>query len=234
MPTSIWIPDWPPQQAGADDDEFADAAGAGVPTGWTEVDHGAVQTVSEDELGLKLLQSTHAGDQFTGIYKAIPTGPFTIWTKMSISGLAETNYIMGGLALWQDATSSSGDLYNLRVQCDATSVSFNVERWSSYTTWESTVVARTFSVDAFPTHMYLRVRRDATPTYSWDVSSDGIAWAQLASATIGITPVHYGPCMDNNATGADVNVRFKFFRYLASDVGLDGLVKGDRVNMSIF
>lgn len=223
-----WDPDAAPSSAGADDDEFADAAGAGVPSGWTEVDHGTVQTVSEESYGLKLIQSTHAGDSVSGIYKAIPVGDFTIVTKVMLSGLAEANFVVAGLGLFQDATSSTGDIVTHTLHQDATATAINVETWTAYNTFGSSVQQAVWSVDAGPTHVYLRIRRTGT-TYAFDFSTDGTAYQRLHSGTLSFTPTHYGPIVNNVASGADVMGVFSFFRYLASDVGIVGVVGGNRI-----
>ena len=227
----IWMPDAPPASAGADDDEFADAAGAGAPTGWTEVDHGTTTTVSEEEYGLKLLQATHAGDSIAGVYKAIPSGDFSIVTKVSLAGLAEANFMVGGLALFQDATSSTGDIITHTLHQDATATAINVESWTAYNAFGAAVQGAVYTVDAGPTHAYLRIRRTGT-TYAFDFSSDGIVFQRLHSGTLAFTPTHYGLVVNNVATGQDVAAIFPFFRYVASDVGIVGVMGGDRVGLT--
>lgn len=223
-----WDPDAAPSSAGADDDEFADAAGAGVPSGWTEVDHGTHQTVSEEEYGLKLIQATHAGDSVSGIYKAIPAGDFTIVTKVSLSGLSEANFVVAGLGLFQDATSSTGDIATHTLHQDATATAINVETWTAYNAFGSSLQQVVWSVDGGPTHVYLRIRRTGT-TYAFDFSTDGVAYQRLHSGTLSFTPTHYGPVINNVASGADVMGVFSFFRYTASDVGITGVLGGNRI-----
>jgi len=222
---TLWLPDAAPAEAGAADDEF-DGASGGVPPGWTEVDHGASTTVDENEAGLKLTQPTHAGDSIAGVYKAIPTGDFTIWTKMSLSG-GLLNYTMAGLALWQNATSSSGDLATLLLMQNTLDQEIKVDLWSAYNTYTSTPLNKVITVDVGVANMYLRIRRSGT-TYSFDCSLDGIGWTALYSNTLAFTPTHFGPVINNSASGITIAARFPFFRYVASDVGLTGLMSGDR------
>lgn len=227
----VWMPDAPPASAGADDDEFADAAGAGAPTGWTEVDHGTTTTVSEEDYGLKLLQATHAGDSVAGVYKAIPAGDFTVWTKVSLAGLAEANFVVGGLALFQDATSSTGDIATHTLHQDATATAINVETWNAYNSFKTGLQQVVWTVDGGPTHVYLRIRRTGT-TYAFDFSTDGVSFQRLHSGTLAFTPTHYGLVVNNVASGADVAAIFPFFRYTASDVGIAGVLGGDRVGLT--
>ena len=225
------MPDAPPASAGADDDEFADASG-GVPSGWTEVDFGAVLTVDEDEPGLQFTVATHAGSALAGIYKAIPAGDFTAWTKVSLSGLAVTDSLLAGIALWEDATTSTADVRTFALIANATQGELTVHPWTAYNAQGAATLTVPITVDSGVSHCYLMVRRTGT-TYAFSYSSDGIGWQRVHNtAALGITPTHYGPCIDNINSGADVDARFAFWRYLASDVGLTPLMQGDRITIT--
>lgn len=229
---NIWLPDAPPASAGSEDDEFDGNGGAGVPTGWTEVDHSTVQTVSENEAGLVLYQATNASNSNTGIYKAIPAGDFTAWTKVGVSGITSLSVAhQAGFALWEDATNSAGDVYLFMLhiyQNDGNSAL--LQRWTSHAAFGSSVVRRFIQGDQ-PNGIYLRIRRSTT-TYAFDIGSDGIGWHRIHSGALAFVPTHFGPVMANFATGADVRAHFKFFRYVASDVGVDGRVGGDRITVA--
>jgi hypothetical protein len=225
---TVWSPDAPPAVAGALDDEF-DGASGGVPPGWTEVDHGGVQTVSEDEAGLKLEQATHAGDAHSGIYKAIPAGDFTIWTKASLSGAFASSGV-AGIALWQDATAAAGDLVILDLIQASTETFVAVQSYTAYNVFSANLALLAVNVDVGITAVYLRVRRTGT-TYAFEFSTDGIGWIRIFStAALPIVPAHVGPDMSNANSGVTVSARFPFLRYVASDVGITGLVSGDRIN----
>lgn len=231
MPT-LWRPDAPPASAGSEDDEFADASG-GVPSGWTEVDHGTDLTVGEDEAGLSLTQTSTAGFHVAGVYKAIPAGDFTIWTKVALSTLATpAGSVSTGLALYEDATSSSGDIYTIHLVNDSAASYIQIIRWNAYNSLNSAPVTNVIAVDLWPTHLYLRVRRTST-TYAWDYSTDGIGWQRVLSGSLAITPAHFGPFVNNQNTTATVTARSQFFRYVASDVGTTGKVGGDRIDFAV-
>jgi hypothetical protein len=219
-----WEPDAPPATPSAEDDEFDGAEGAGAPTGWTEVDFSSETAPSEEEYGLSLVQTSGSGDRFSGVYKAIPSGDFTYWCKIHVLGEAQ-NYAAGGLALWQDATDSAGDLYDYGIGYSGSEAGLGVVKRSNYTTFSSTL--KSLGAGEWGP-WYLRVRRAGT-TYKWDYSPDGIAWMQFHSSTISWVPLHIGPFVTNNGTGQDIRVVCSFWRYVASDVGADAVMQGDRV-----
>lgn len=230
---AMWMSDAPPATAGADDDEFADVSG-GVPGGWTEVDHGSHTLVVEDDAGVIISQATHAGISIAGIYKAIPSGNFTAWTKVSLSGINDVNALGGGLALFQDATSSTGDIITWQVTYDANLVALHVIHWSAYNAFSSILATHNLNLPdvagnaVLPSAVHLRIRRSGT-TYAFDASSDGLGWIRVYSNTIAFTPTHYGLVVNNQNTGADAAARFAFFRYRDSDIGIYGVLGGDRV-----
>lgn len=225
------MPDAPPASPHADDDEFADNSG-GVPGGWTEIDFGTNTTPTEDNDGLNLLQTSHAGNSLAGIYKAITSGDFTIVVKLGMSGLALTTSIRAALALLEDATSSTGDIVTLSLFANATDVSVKRTPWTAYNSSSADTVSRSISVDVIPTAIYLCIRRTGT-TYSFDFSSDGVGWQQISTGTITFTPTHIGIMIDNLNTGSDAKVNAQFFRVQGSDVGIAGRrLMGDRINVA--
>lgn len=224
---NIWMPDAPPTSAGAEDDEFADASG-GVPTGWTEVDHGTHLAVDEDEAGLEL-SNTNAGGSYenAGIYKAIPAGDFTIWTKVSLVGPFNSNYAVGGLALWEDATDITKKVTPFYYYSYSSNLTLECQNYTNYNTFASSNASQNTNNKLVTTGMYLRVRRSGT-TYAFDWSTDGIGWLRVFSGSLSFTPTHFGPVAGVNTASTDHHARFAFFRYVASDVGITGLVKGNR------
>ena len=226
----IWLPDAPPSSAGADDDEFADASG-GVPSGWTEVDHGNHMSVDEDAVGLELASTATGGSyENAGIYKAIPAGDFTIWTKLSHIGVADTSYVLGGLALWEDATNSTKkvELFYNFLQSGGGTSSIAVYEYTNYNTAGSAAKSSSsFGTVYNPTAIYMRIRRNST-TYSFDYSTDGIGWMQFYSGSLSFTPTHYGPLCGVNHNQAN-HERYAFFRYKSSDITVAGITEGNRV-----
>lgn len=228
---SIWVPDAAPASAGSLDDEF-DGVSGGVPPGWTEVDFGNRATVSEDEAGLVITcPAFGASSEWFGIYQAIPAGNFTMWAKCSLSGLLSSSKCVG-IALWQDATSSSGDLLNFYVRINSTDTHILTSSHTSYTDAGTILSTKTAQPDIGSTDCYLRIRRNGT-TYYFDYSTDGIGWIRLDNRTLSFTPTHIGPTMSNDSANAGTVVgRWQFFRSLGADVGIDGLVEGARPNVA--
>ena len=229
MSPPVWNPDGVPANAGALDDEFLDDSG-GTPSGWTEVDFDGNLTVSEDNGGLSLLQASHAGNSIAGIYKADPTGDITFWTKISISGPSDTGFQRTGLALFQDATTSTADMIIFALSITATDIGIFLFLFNQYNSFNSTVaskLANDSTTGILPTAVYLRIRRNGT-TYNFEASTNGVGWQRVHSGTITFTPSHLGLILDNSTTSVDVMARFQFFRSIASDVGLTGLAEGRR------
>lgn len=225
---SIWYPDMWPTSSGSIDDEFI-----GQNTGWNESDFSSVMTYAQTTQGLELTQPTQATFKITGLYKTIPSGNFTVWTKVSLSGKAQTNNFAGGLALWQNAASSSGDIVAIDLYAGATNT-VEVYRFSDYQTVHTQLATFTSTTASYPTEVYLRIRRTtgASITYTFDVSANGVRWSRVYTTTsLGVTPLHVGPVIWNNNTGVTIKGTFRFFRYVASDLGLNGLSQGRRVEV---
>lgn len=141
---------------------------------------------------------------------------------------------MVGLALFQNATSKSGDIVTIDAILDTgqagriganSYISYSVAGPTSYT--DLTMGSRSILPSAF----YFRIRRTGT-TYSFDFSTDGIGWARIYTGSISFIPLHYGLVMTNVASGEDISASFSFFRYVDSDVEVGGLMYGDRVQVN--
>ncbi|MCK5615983.1 hypothetical protein KAR91_79710 [Candidatus Pacearchaeota archaeon] len=219
---SYWKPEAAPETPSAYDDEFDDSS---FDTGlWTEMDFDTLQTISEDASGLILSQATSAGDDISGIYQSVPAGDFTITTKASLRAKL-ANYSSIGIALFGDATSSTGNIALGVVAGDASNVSWAISLWNDYQNWNSSP-KQLVDYDT----AYIRIRRTGT-TYSWDFSGDGISWIEIyVTGALGWTPTHFGLAIDNNATGDDVAGVFQFFRYTNSDGGINSDLEGRRIN----
>jgi hypothetical protein len=221
---AYWSPDAPPASPSGTDSEFSGGSG-GVPSGFTEYDPGTLLTVTESSTykNVQLLASTTAVTlDVLGIYKAIPAGDFTIWTKVKFLGPA-ANYSFTGLCLWEDATDSSKKIagYGLSPR-GATLMDNGIYTW---TNWNTFSAATESNFQFVAPCVYVRLRRTGT-TYMMAFSNDGEAFLEYSTAVNpGFTPTHFGVGI-GNTTGADALATFDFFRYVASDVGVTGILAG--------
>ncbi len=230
----VWSPDAPPASAGSEDSEFAAGSG-GVPSGFTEYDPGSVLTVDESSTYKKLLCTVASGGfpTMSGIYRAIPAGNFTIWTKIHLFG-QRTDYAWAGLALFEDATDGTKDIINLalsnRSSSGPTGISqFVLTAYNAYNT-------DSLGLNALPhfNYIYFRWRRNSTNYFpGW--SFDGETFIENSSSALnpGFTPTHFGLAMQNSSS-ITFKFVFDFFRYVASDVGVNGIMNGAAVDIGTF
>jgi len=218
--TVSWNPLAKPAAPSTDDDEFA-TAGAGPPTGWTAWDYGAIGTEAVDDAGLALAQANQTNGKLSGIYKALPSGDFTIWTRCSAGAIAGEMYAQ--LAIFQDAASSTADIHSVGLRRTSTPGA-NVNRWSDYDNLSSQLASLSFNANT----VWARIDRTGS-TYQFWWSENGITWWRLyTTAALGYTPTHMGLiCANINTTGDGV-ARFPFFRYMALQATPVELLPGAR------
>ena len=76
---------------------------------WTLYDHGSNSlAASEDDQGL-LLSGDGDADEWMGIYTSLPSGNFSISTKVMGYGITENNSQFG-IALFEDGATSTADM----------------------------------------------------------------------------------------------------------------------------
>lgn len=219
-----WSPISPPSTASPDDDEF-DIPGAGVPSGWTDWDHGGLGSVDVDDAGLVLAQASHVGTGWSGVTKPLPAGDFTIWTRLAASGNASSSPFTA-LALMEDPATATADFTALTIRSGTDVPTVDLNRWSA---WNGTPTAlkSPFAVAGFTPSAYFRIRRTGT-TYRWEASADGLGWLTLSGAAPGFTPTAVGLIQSNNNSGAVLTSRASFYRYIAADAGPGQLMRGRR------
>lgn len=220
-----WSPITPPETAHADDDEFL-TPGSGTPSGWTEFDPAGTQTVAVDDAGLVLTHTPSLTDKWGGIYKAVPSGNWTAWVRLSLSARLQ-NDPNAGLCLWENPTDATKKLttFGLRWQSNAGQIA--ERNWTDYDSFNGDQI--TVLQQGNPaTTAWLRIRKTST-TYKFDFSRDGLGWSQVDSRTISYVPSHIGPAANMNGGTENLTARFAFFRVVASDVGIGGLMSGRRV-----
>ena len=230
-PLSLWNPMLPPGTVNASDDEFNDQALAAA---WTEFDPGTHLTVTEGKYGLRMAKlGIVAGSEVAGICKALPAGNFSISTYLSNLGSGVTNIFDGiGICLWEDPTNNAAKLFTFNYSFSNTyTVTFASYEWTNYTT--AVAPAKYTDTEAYmlSSGYFMRLRRNAA-NYYIEYSVDGIGWYSpnaLAAITISFTPTYMGLFKNVPSTATTGYSLFQFFRYLGSDVGIYGILEGDRM-----
>lgn len=217
----------PPASPNANDKEF-DGGSGGVPSGLTEVDFSSLLAVSESAI-VKRVILTHSGGggpiDIAGLYWTIPAGDFTLWTHCSVRSF-RGSHVDGGLALWQDATSSTGDIRTFGLRTSSANA-INVMGWTAYNGTPSSLASESILV----TDVFLRIRRTSS-TYAFDFcTSPSGGWARVFNtAALGITPTHFGIFIQDS-TSSPAYADFDFLRYRDSDIGISSLGSGNLVGI---
>ena len=219
----IWMPDAPPSSASAYDDEFNDSSFNS--SLWTDFDQPGNMTISESAHGLSMVQTPASGNNNAGIWQAIPSGDWAIWTCVSLLHTG-ANYGVAGIMLGQDlsANPSTSDLITHQITSQGPGL--YTQRWNAYNSWNANLENSTIVTNT----MYLRVRK-ASSTYSFDYSMNGIAWWQLySSASLPFTPAQFGVFVNNaESSGSTLRAVFRFFRYVAGTPAVTDVMEGNRV-----
>jgi hypothetical protein len=223
---SAWSPITPPETPGDLDDEFVNV-GAGIPAGWDEWDFGAVLTPSVDLAGLKFEIVSGSSNRLCGGVKDLPSGDFTMWTRVNLGG-RRTGSLWAGLLLLQDRTSSTGDCALLALRNGNLT---NVEvRLDTYTAWNgaTTNVSTLTMAQGGPTDLWLAISRSGS-TFSWWYSYNGEGWSRGGTFTLAYTPAQVGLGFNDNNSLNTPTARFNFFRYLDFAMDTNTLLEGRRV-----
>lgn len=228
---TVWNPDATPASPSAYDDEFQGGSG-GLPASglWTEFDPNSILTVTEESATKRLQFSTttRTGDNLVGIHQSIPAGDFTIWTKVSSFGFRNNNNY-AGLGLWENPADTSKSIMVNGLTINPTSMLWEGTKYTNHNTWN----ASSFSYTIYhATSLYLRIRRNST-NYFHGMSMDGISWYEYGTSAFNplATPTKFGLILNQNNTGQTLKNVFGFFRYVASDVGLTGVMNGNLVKL---
>lgn len=219
---ACWSSDAPPASATSQDDEFDNGSLDGK---WTEYDPNSVLTVNESSTYKHLLFTctTRTGFNPTGIGETIPAGDFTIWAKFGFR-VANIDYSICGLAFWEDIADVSKKIRVWGYSPRGSATRLAIYDYTNSTTFsaESSLVETDYNVNS----MYFRIRRNSTNYYhGW--SRDGLNWQESSAASNpSFTPTKMGLTLDNGNTGVTIGASIPFFRYIASDVGLNGIMAG--------
>jgi hypothetical protein len=219
-----WQPDKPPTTAGSIDDEFNDASLSG---NWTEYDPEGKTTWTEGNGGAKAVTATTAADNVNGLYRSLPAGDFSVWTKVSIS-FTDTNTWLIGIGLWENPAGNNKMFAYYHIRDISTLVArVGAYDYTNHTTVSTTKMAAI--TVGYSDFIYLRLRRNGT-NYYIDHSFGGTGWRTpnaAAAITLTYTPTAVGLVVDNVNTGVNATAYAQFFRYVASDMTLAGMMAGN-------
>lgn len=213
-------PDRRPTTPSSLDDEFDDGSLAAK---WTLFNPAGITLTTTEAAGLLQLQAaTDPGDNVTGYFQTLPSGDFTIVTKVSLTAQRIDNNVCG-IMLLEDATGnpSTTDILTMQLRISVTDAPCAVRaaRWSQYDTFLTSYILHS---GLNLTDAYLRMRRLST-TLFYEFSSDGIGFCSIVNNTQPFAPAECGIFVNNGNTGATLNAFFDFFRYKNSnDVSLIG------------
>lgn len=188
-----WDPDAPSTAPSIYDDEFTGNT-ITISTDWTQ--EGAGIAIQEDGT-LKFKTNNKY------IYKTLPSGDFTIWTKLSKSGFPQfVNYSQTLLSV----QVGTGTIWSVGLTAMNTNITkIEVIQWSNFLTHVSTPVG---IGGTSMNHLYVSIRRTGTTLSFW-VSDDGVTYNRVYTVSDpGVTR------MGLIRGGSTLSV-FDYFRYEA-------------------
>ena len=149
-----------------------------------------------------------------GSWPAIPTGDFSIWTKVTLNSANMGQYMQAGLILADDYAASGGTSGNQlfsHVFCNEAASTWGTQcsLMSNFLTYVSSPV--TNMLFPGPT-AYIRIRRQSG-VYYHAFSSDGLVWTEQ-TLSVPFTPYFFGLAAASANTNP-MTVTFDFFRYKA-------------------
>jgi hypothetical protein len=206
---TYWDPDKPPTSPSAYDDEF-EVAGA-ISGLWTTVNWAsasATPDVNTTTPGCLFIKATNTVPDICAL-QAIPTGDFTIITKVDQAIQSSSPTYAGGLILANGTTAGAGTQTVLEIGVYSTQGGFAGAYANTNFTTGGALIANGYNSKA----KYVRIRRSST-TYYWGWSQDGKTWIE-SSSSLGYTPTYFGVFTNFVGTGTFAT-SFEFFRYWPS------------------
>lgn len=190
------------------DYEF-DGIGSTLPSGWSWVNQGGAVYNEQFGAGAISVSETSAWN-WRMITRAFPAGTWTATAKVCVNNRASNTAagtLYAGLILRE---SSSGKQLSFGYSNEI--MSLYVLRWSSATT-EAATVGSTYNHGP-ATAWYLRIRRNSSTSYDYEMSADGRVFVPIVSAndpTANLTPDQIGFGVANNS-GVMAGISCEWFR----------------------
>lgn len=215
---TYWEPNFPPASPHASDDE---CNGNSIAGGWSTWDPLSTYTFSaQPTVGAYSVTGTGvASPQWGGLYKAIPNSVFQMVARVSIwSTGTSTAQTFLGLFVADFTSNFTGARYSVGVS--TTSIATGQHR-NLAGPGVNNSVAFSSSATTDQRNYWIRLRVNGTAVAA-DVSQDGVSWALLNTATVGVTPVHCGIVFGINSVGLAATGWIHCVRFL-SGAGSDNI-----------
>ena len=193
-------PDVVPASPSAYDDEFNSL------TGWTTL--GTLDTLNVTDFASHLhIKRACAAWEVSGIYKALPSVPFTVTAKIA-DGTVNTNYQSIGLILLEAGNAKMHMWGSTWASTLGNLIAFR-SWWSNHTTRTS------YASVATPRFVpYFRIIVTATNNVAFDYSYDGFIYNRLSSAVdLTFTPAYVGLAMSGQDTALTVEAAIDWIRF---------------------
>jgi len=199
----------PPTNPSVLNDEFT-VSGSGIPSGWTLATGSGTVTVLNGRCIITPL--TGSGDNPTAIEKVLPTGGFTVLTRMELLG--KNTYHNSAIYL---RDTVSGKVTVFRIFCgpsnDIRLLNTQVLRYNSFTSFNSI----SYEGGAFSPTVFHRIDFDGTTLYfarSFDGVEYDILFSEPASSWFSTQlPNRVGICASTINTSVGCKAVFDFFRH---------------------
>lgn len=220
-----WVVDAWPVSGTAHDDEFADGS---LSVSWTEIDTGGSVVPSEESWGLSLLRAASNDLSPLGLYRSVPTGSWTAYTKVGLTSWGD-NDAAAGFIFGQDLTVTTGtqlSFYGLESVANSQQLVVN-----TYTSYDATGSNYLFLDGHIVGGAYLRARYwQPSATLYLGYSQNGLGWEEIGNYTppSGIQHIGLAAYNQNLASSDAARASFLFYR-VSWDSSITGVLQGRRI-----
>lgn len=200
--------DGPIAPSGGDDDEFDTPDASDPMTGWTTLGTPTAHDIDTTAVSRYYVKQAAGGSGWVGIYKAVPSMPFTVTALLSGTS-AQAVYAAAGLFIGESTPGKMEVLaWTKANQPDGP----NLEYFTNPTTYAGTT-GNTFQYR--PRKMFFKMVVASSTDVSYYVSEDGFTWMLItASRNPGFTVAKVGLCVKaENGTYA-VEAVFDWIRFV--------------------
>lgn len=210
-----------PEAPNAADEEFA--SGLGALTAFNPGSlAGFAATTEHSMLRMVTTPQASATYRIAGVLRAIPSGDWSAWTRISVTSEATSAVQLngGGLFIADGDADATADLITIGMHplLGTADTIVRAQRWSAYDAFSATLAGA--EAVAPGTTLWMRMRYvSSTQRLSCDISSDGAGWMQIhTAAPSSVIPARIGvfvACSAGVSVASPV-VRADFLRFSTS------------------